>query len=474
MRGKIRYQKELQKTYVIAEECEREGIENYFGQMVLRGRIRGLAGCEMHLIDGQREIWYDITCLQPLEQAYAVKEMIYRDLKNLLMQVIQLCAEMEKYLLDGRQLCFEPEFLYWDLEKERAVFLYDFTEEKSESGIVRLAEFILERTCHEEEAAVNLAYFFYECSAKAGFSLKEVEQYLETDTTDAESERKLSQSQAGEEQHRKEEVQTWTGQEREQEIFQKELLQTEKQKPIPINSGKTGEKQLFSFFSVNGKCGKQKETGLACAVMAVLCGIAFLVFRQYYLMTNWEELIWIAVSACFLLAGSLFFLYGYRIEKKEECIEKKDTYDSTAGSGLAETDRNQEAEFWQWDTEEKSTGQNEEDDRTAGKTLYIGKSLFHREYSLTEIKKGVEKNYTISSYPFVIGKDRERVNLYIKEHSVNRIHARLLEENGSIYIEDLHSTNGTYLNDLPLQPHDRVKIKRGDIILFGNAEFAFR
>ncbi len=78
--------------------------------MVLRGRIRGLAGCEMHLIDGQREIWYDITCLQPLEQAYAVKEMIYRDLKNLLMQVIQLCAEMEKYLLDGRQLCFEPEF----------------------------------------------------------------------------------------------------------------------------------------------------------------------------------------------------------------------------------------------------------------------------------------------------------------------------------------------------------------------------
>ena len=60
----------------------------------------------------------------------------------------------------------------------------------------------------------------------------------------------------------------------------------------------------------------------------------------------------------------------------------------------------------------------------------------------------------------MIGKDRERVNLYIKEHSVSRIHARLLEENGSIYIEDLHSTNGTYLNDLPLTTSRQGKDKK--------------
>lgn len=453
MRGKIRYQKELQKTYVIAEECERDGIENYFGQMVLRGGIRGLSGCEMHLIDGQREIWYDITCMQSLEQVFAVKEMGYPDLKNLLRQVIRISAEMEKYLLDSRQICFEPEFLYWDLEKERAMFLYDFTEEKPESNIVRLAEFILERTCHEDEEAVNLAYFFYECSAKESFSLKEVEQYLEKDTQNTESERKLSQDQIREEQDRKEEVETWTGQEKKQE-----------------------ETPLISFLPENAKFGKQKETGLVCVVMAVLCGISFLIFQRYYLMTGWEELIWGSISVCFLLAGGLFFLYGYRMGKREDCMEKKDTCNSMAGNGLSETDRslNQEAEFWQWDTEEKNTGGNKEYDRAAGKTLYVGKSSFHREYSLTEIKKGSEKEYVISSYPFVIGKDKERVNLSIREHSVSRIHARLLEKDGSIYIEDLHSTNGTYLNDLPLEPHDRVKIKRGDIILFGNAEFAFR
>ena len=217
-----------------------------------------------------------------------------------------------------------------------------------------------------------------------------MEQYLETDTTDAESERKLSQSQAGKSSTGKKKYRHGRTGERTGDIPERTSADG-KAETDSDKQWKTGEKQLFSFFSVNGKCGKQKETGLACAVMAVLCGIAFLVFRQYYLYDQLGRTDMDCRICLFLLAGSLFFLYGYRIEKKEECIEKKDTYDSTAGSGLAETDRNQEAEFWQWDTEEKSTGQNEEDDRTAGKTLYIGKSLFHREYSLTEIKKGVEK-----------------------------------------------------------------------------------
>lgn len=115
-----------------------------------------------------------------------------------------------------------------------------------------------------------------------------------------------------------------------------------------------------------------------------------------------------------------------------------------------------------------------EENRADQKTVYIGKALLNRGYSLVSLGKGEEKEYSVEFYPYVIGKDKERVNLYLKEHSVSRIHARLLEENGDIYIEDLHSTNGTYLNDLILTPHEKIKIRRGDIILFGKAEFAFR
>ena len=133
-----------------------------------------------------------------------------------------------------------------------------------------------------------------------------------------------------------------------------------------------------------------------------------------------------------------------------------------------------EAVMWQKEIEaEKNLQAAGHDAETDGKTVYVGMTARVREYMLTEIKKGAQREYPVTSYPFVIGKDKERVNLQVKEHSVSRIHARLLEEDGDIYLEDLHSTNGTCLNDIPLEPHVKMKLKRGDSILFGQAEFSF-
>ena len=151
MRGRIRFQRELQNTYIITEENRKEILDGYWGQMVLRGKIRGLAHCEVHIIDGQREIWYDISFLQSLEQVFAVKEMAFEDIKSLLVQIIGILEQMEKYLLNAGQLCFEPSYLFWDMDQGALSLLYDFTEEIPESSLIKLAEFILERTCHEDE-----------------------------------------------------------------------------------------------------------------------------------------------------------------------------------------------------------------------------------------------------------------------------------------------------------------------------------
>jgi pSer/pThr/pTyr-binding forkhead associated (FHA) protein len=51
---------------------------------------------------------------------------------------------------------------------------------------------------------------------------------------------------------------------------------------------------------------------------------------------------------------------------------------------------------------------------------------------------------------------------------VSRMHARLLvQANGQIYIEDLNSTNFTFLNKQRLQPGQSYPLKRGDEIRLG-------
>ncbi len=50
---------------------------------------------------------------------------------------------------------------------------------------------------------------------------------------------------------------------------------------------------------------------------------------------------------------------------------------------------------------------------------------------------------------------------------VSRRHARLFEHQGQLYLEDLGSTNGSYVNDKRLRPYEPVPIRPGDIISLG-------
>lgn len=53
---------------------------------------------------------------------------------------------------------------------------------------------------------------------------------------------------------------------------------------------------------------------------------------------------------------------------------------------------------------------------------------------------------------------------------VSRIHGRLVLENDDFYLEDLGSSNGTYINHLPLLEGNRHKLKTGDQISLGKED----
>lgn len=71
-------------------------------------------------------------------------------------------------------------------------------------------------------------------------------------------------------------------------------------------------------------------------------------------------------------------------------------------------------------------------------------------------------------------KEKEEVDLVLKDASVSRIHARIITEEGNAYLEDLNSTNGTFQNGLRMQPYEKRKLEEGDEIKFGKVVFIFR
>ncbi len=78
------------------------------------------------------------------------------------------------------------------------------------------------------------------------------------------------------------------------------------------------------------------------------------------------------------------------------------------------------------------------------------------------------------SFPFIIGKMTDNVNMTIDNPMISRIHAKIYLKEGHYYIEDMNSSNGTYINNTLIQPHSLTEINTGDYITFSHLTYIFQ
>ena len=72
--------------------------------------------------------------------------------------------------------------------------------------------------------------------------------------------------------------------------------------------------------------------------------------------------------------------------------------------------------------------------------------------------------------PCIVGKMKGETNLCISDISVSRIHCRFVEQENKVCIMDLNSTNGTFLNGLPIKSGEVLEIEKNDEILIGKVK----
>ncbi|MGB8520287.1 MAG: FHA domain-containing protein [Candidatus Tumulicola sp.] len=66
--------------------------------------------------------------------------------------------------------------------------------------------------------------------------------------------------------------------------------------------------------------------------------------------------------------------------------------------------------------------------------------------------------------PFEVGRGRE-LDLVLRDPEVSRRHARFESQNGVVYVEDLHSRNGTFLNGRRVG--EAIEVRDGDAVDVG-------
>jgi two-component system, cell cycle response regulator len=79
------------------------------------------------------------------------------------------------------------------------------------------------------------------------------------------------------------------------------------------------------------------------------------------------------------------------------------------------------------------------------------------------------KKYNLNSASIVLGRS-SKCDIQIDQESISRNHSKIVNTGKSILIRDLGSTNGTYVNDEPI---DEYVLRDGDLIKIGRTIFKF-
>ena len=89
-------------------------------------------------------------------------------------------------------------------------------------------------------------------------------------------------------------------------------------------------------------------------------------------------------------------------------------------------------------------------------------------------RMSTNETITINRSELSLGRERRSVDYCLEGNSnIGRVHARLIVRDGSTYIVDNNSTNGTYVNNTKLRAGVEQVLNSGDIVRLADEKFRY-
>lgn len=399
-----------------SEHCylrrEKEPEGSFELAMLLQNPLPGLLTCRQQEMNDQAYLLYDVTSCKALGDWWMGRGLQEKEIKSFVREVIHILRECERHLLDREKVVLKPELIFCDMDARQYYFLYDpFLKPQAGENLRSLAQYMVEQVDYNQQSAVDLVYRIYEGVTGSNSTLRTLEQCLESSD---------------------EWVESLAEDEEETENIQKAV-----EFPIESEAGGRGENRKFWI----------QKGALAISFIALLLGI----WGLYRYELTRRELFAVAgiMILAVITAGCSLFSWLHRGRKDEETQEL-----SANDYRMAEPD-------------------DRDTDTESEKTVYLARSELLGQRGLQGMGQERQRWISLGSLPFVIGKKAKFADYVLEDDSISRMHARFVKEDDRMFIMDLHSTNGTYVNGVRLEPDCKVEIQVGDQIGLGKLNFTY-
>lgn len=403
-----------QKSY-IRLFCEPHVLNRYEYQMCMYNALTSLLEFQQRSQNGKNYLYYDVSGMQSLD-IWLQTQKLKRPFTMILVKgLIRLCKELAEFALDIHQVIFSPKYVMVSAGAEEIKFMYAFPEQENTlCGLEQLLECCIEYLDYEDELLMTQLYYVYENLLEQGhnFSLiMEMERLLEA----------LTEIEVTE-------IVPDTERKVESNVSQDQSFMME-------------EKTEKS--AVAAKERRNLKRGLW--ILLLLDIVVMLLWKPFTIL----KMFFGVAAGCTLLALNCYVL-------KQEKKKRKQSIESEKSKEFLE-------EYYNF----VQTGNVDEEG-----TQII--SIENSEGVLYNLQNFEPQYIYIGSARKIIGKDSQKVQVCIQHESVSRIHALIVKEGADCIIEDLNSTNGTWVNGKQLEPRVPYVLKQGDKVLLASLEYIFR
>ncbi len=399
--------------------------EDFRMKIISNNNINGIAKTHIQYINSNPVFCYNISGFQSLAVILENKPLDYNLLSRLLYEIYDTLISCEKYMLDIDKFMFAPELVYLSPDYSNiALCYYPLKYEDINVSLRNLFDYLLKHINHHDERCVYITYSLHNHCLKDSFSPNILMSYLSSEQSKASPSTPTS-------------------------------LPIEKE---PVPSFSTTNISHYGQNNINADTPEKsvpKDLFFRIGILASVFFISLIALLCMFIFNILDLAIFLFLLI--ILIGTSC-LGGYNIYKNMEgpitSLLNKDKTPSDIPS------------FYINDIED------------SGNTILLSTPENNNIHTLIYTGADMNSKIELTHYPFTIGKSSD-CDFTIQNPIISRLHGRITCGVDDLniptyYIEDLNSTNGTFLNNLSITPYQKYPITIGDNISFGHLTYIFR
>ena len=399
-------------------------------RLLLRRKLPGVLAVEKAYVNGGGQYWYNISGKQSLDTYCSGKEIRMDFVEQLIISVCSLLERMEWNLIRMDCLMLDPELVFISNASQDFVFtLYPGGTQKVEQEFQMLMEYLMKKVDHKDTEAVRAVYQIYEHTLEEGYQITDIRSLLFRDKSglnqDEEWNRSVASGNGKQSMGKNNRANLKCEADRYEDA---EQCLSEMHEKTVKNQGTEKAKIDFRKGIRTDRVHKtQNGTGIWRVMKAKLVAWGILQDSENPQSINNTKLV---------------------EEKRSKKREAEVIYPDLE----AEIEPEPVPEIHPTVCLTSFHGQ------TRGELRYMGNEGFVD----IMLKDGSAR----------IGYGKE-ADISINRETISQFHARIHKEEDGFYIEDLNSTNGTFVNEEPLVYKEQRKLAYNDIVQFADIRYRF-